>query len=300
MPSASAASGAATQLIPPGAERPERFRPRLRYELIECGLHGHELVGTDLADIPDDYRLVAIPDQDGAVRWHRCLRCDSWVPLPRPVTASDRRPPPLESIEVPLRGRPLRDRFVLRAIAIDRIVHLLVLGAVAAAILLFAQHKTTLQGDYARILNRLQGGIGAPLPDTQHAGWLADFDRLFAVSTGRLYLYGLVVAGYAAINGIEAYGLWRARRWAAYLTLIEVALLLPVEIHELTVRISPLKIITLLINLVVVAYLLYAHRLFGVRGGGAADRTEHDRDTGWAALRRATPWLTRPATQPGV
>jgi hypothetical protein len=44
-----------------------------------------------------------------------------------------------------------------------------------------------------------------------------------------------------------------------------------------------------------VGYLLYAHRLFGVRGGGRADRAEREADTGWSALRRATPWLVAAA-----
>jgi uncharacterized membrane protein (DUF2068 family) len=279
--------------LPPGAEQPRRFRPQLRYELVGCGLHGHELVGTDLADIPEDYRLVAFADGPGGTRWHRCLRCDSWVPLPPPRTPTNRTPPRLTDIEVPLRGRPLRDRFVLRAIAVDRVLHFLVLGAIAVVIFLFAQHRSALKGEYTRILNRLQGGVGGPLSDTTHSGWLADFDKLFAVSTTHLYWYGVAVAAYAAINGIEAFGLWRARRWAEYLTLIEVVVLLPIEIHELTVRVSPLKILTLVLNLAVVAYLLWAHRLFGVRGGGRADRAEQEADTGWQALERATPWLPR-------
>jgi uncharacterized membrane protein (DUF2068 family) len=275
---------------PPGAERPRRFRLTLRYELVGCALHGHELVGTDLADIPEDYRLVAFDDGPGGTRWHRCLRCDSWLPLPPPTSPATRTPPPLTDIEVPLRGRPLRDRFVLRLIAIDRIVHFLVLAAIAVAIFLFARDRTALHGEYTRILNRLQGGVGGPLSDAR-TGWLADFDKLFAVPTSHLYGYGVAVAGYAAINGIEAYGLWRARRWAEYLTLVEVAVLLPLEIHELTVRVSPLKIVTLVLNLAVVAYLLWAHRLFGIRGGGRVDRAEREADTGWPALERATPWL---------
>src|SRR4051812_14985887 len=156
--------------VPPGTERPRRFRPKLRYELVGCGLHGHELVGTDLGDIPENYRLVAFDDGPGGTRWHRCLRCDSWLPLPpSPTGLSTRTPPPLTDVAVPLRGRPLRDRFVLRLIAVNRIVHFLVLGALAVAILLFAQHKSALQGDYTRILNRLQGGVGGPLSDTPHS-----------------------------------------------------------------------------------------------------------------------------------
>jgi uncharacterized membrane protein (DUF2068 family) len=288
--------------LPPGTERPRRFRPKLRYELIGCGLHGHELVGTDLADIPDDYRLVAFDDGPGGTRWHRCLRCDSWLPLPPPAAPQRRTPPPLSAIGVPLRGRPLRDRFVLRLIAVDRVLHFLALSAVAVAIFLFAKDKIALQGEYTRILNRLQGGIGGPLSDTPHSGWLADFDKLFAIPTTRLYWYGVAVAVYAAVNGIEAFGLWRARRWAAYLTLVEVVVLVPVEIHELTVRVSPLKIVTLVLNLAVVAYLLWVHRLFGVRGGGRAERAQHEADTGWPAIERATPWLPParpPAAAPG-
>jgi uncharacterized membrane protein (DUF2068 family) len=296
MPDNRVADAATGRPLPPGAERPRRFRPQLRYELIGCGLHGHELVGTDLADIPEDYRLVAFDDGPGGTRWHRCLRCDSWLPMPAPARSATRTPRPLTDVEVPLRGRPLRDRFVLRLIAVDRMLHFLALAAIAVAIFLFAQDKMKLQGEYTRILNRLQGGVGGPLSDTPHSGWLADFDKLFAISTQHLYWYGVAVAAYAAINGIEAVGLWRARRWAEYLTLVEVVVLVPVEIHELTVRISPLKILTLVLNLAVVAYLLWAHRLFGVRGGGRADRAEREADTGWPALERATPWLPRAGT----
>ena len=90
--------------------------------------------------------------------------------------------------------------------------------------------------------------------------------------------------------GIEAVGLWHGRRWAEYLTVVEVTVLVPVGIYELTLRVSPLKVLTLLINLDVVAYLLITHRLFGIRGRYPADQAERDRDTGWEPLSRVTPW----------
>src|SRR5712692_2747174 len=37
--------------IPPGIEKPKRFRPTFHYELIACGLRGHELIGMDAAEI---------------------------------------------------------------------------------------------------------------------------------------------------------------------------------------------------------------------------------------------------------
>jgi uncharacterized membrane protein (DUF2068 family) len=270
----------------PGLVKPKRFRPRLAWELVGCATNGHELVGTDAASTADaDATLVQ--ERDG-VRWYRCLRCDSWLPLPPPDAPTVDRVPPRDEIEIPLRGRPLRDLYVLRLIAVDRIIHFLAIGALAVGTLLFLGDRANLRGEWTRILNRLQGGIGGPLADSPH-GLLNDVDHLFTVSRTTLLLYGIAFAAYAVLNLVEAIGLWRARRWAEYLTLIEVVALVPYEIYELTKRVSVLKIVTLLINLAVVAYLLWAHRLLGVRGGGRADEAERDRDTGWPALDRAYP-----------
>ena len=284
------ATSAAAPPLPPGTERTRRFRPKLRYELIGCGLHGHELVGTDAMEVrPQDHLVVR--EADG-LRWYRCLRCDSWLPLPPPVVAPNRFPPDRDEIELPLRGKPLRDRFVLRVIAVDRVVHFLILGAIAVAIFVFATHQHDLRGDYTRILNSLNAGFGG-FSTTAHRGILGDVNKLFDMSTGKLYLYGTAIGIYALINGVEAFGLWWAKRWAEYLTLVEVVLLLPLEIYELSVRVSYLKILTLVINLLVVAYLLWVHRLFGVRGGGRAEEAAKARDSGWPALERATPQLPR-------
>jgi uncharacterized membrane protein (DUF2068 family) len=100
---------------------------------------------------------------------------------------------------------------------------------------------------------------------------------------------GLVLAGYALLEGVEAVGLWLGKRWAEYLTFVATAVLLVPEIYELTGKVTVAKIITLLINLAVVAYLLYAKRLFGLRGGGRVEAEAHDHDTGWQALERTRP-----------
>ncbi|MGD0944172.1 MAG: DUF2127 domain-containing protein [Acidimicrobiales bacterium] len=268
----------------PGTERTKRFRPRLRWELIGCGLHGHELVGTDAAEVrPEDHLLVR--ESDG-LRWYRCLRCDSWLPLTPPVSAPNCFPPGREEIRLPLRGRPLRNRYVLRLIALDRVLHFFVLAVLGAAIILFAGHQKDLRGDYIRILNSLQASAGFV---SSHNGFLREINHLVSLPTGKLYLYGSGFSAYAALNVIEAVGLWGERRWAEYLTFVEVTVLLPLEIYELTLTISPLKISALVVNVAVMAYLLWAHRLFGFRGGGRMDRITYERDTGWGALERATP-----------
>jgi uncharacterized membrane protein (DUF2068 family) len=70
---------------------------------------------------------------------------------------------------------------------------------------------------------------------------------------------------------------------------VATTLLLVPEVYELLGTITPTKIVALVVNLAVVAYLLFAKRLFGLRGGGRAVAAEHAEDTGWAALRMPTP-----------
>jgi uncharacterized membrane protein (DUF2068 family) len=286
---------------PPGTESP-RGRFKVEWELIGCGLHGHELIGTDAANVrPEDHHYVR--DTDG-IRWHRCLRCDSWLALPPPRQPARDLPPERAQIEVPLRGKALRDRFVLRLIAVDRAFHFVVLGLLGLAVLLFAADRHSLRHAFFRVLTDLQGGVGGgPVQNTGHVGILHELDKLFTLRTGTLQAVGFALIGYAVLEGVEAVGLWLTRRWAEYLTFLATTVLLPLEVYELIHRITPLKIIGFLINLAVVVYLLYAKRLFGLRGGGAADQAERARDMTWETIESATlppppPAAAEPVTRP--
>ena len=275
---------------PPGTERPRRFRPVLRYELIDCGLRGHELLGTDVADIRPEDALVAWEGTDG-VRWYRCLRCDAWLPLLPPDRPVRQHLPPRDQVTLPLRGKALRDKYVLRLIAVDRFVHFVMLGLLAAAVLVFRKNQAALDSYWVSLLRNLQAGTGGPVRDTS-SGLVGELTKLFRVNPTRLLFTGLVLAGYALLEATEAVGLWRARRWAEYLTLVATAVLLIPELYELVRRVSPLKVAALVLNLAVIIYLLFAKRLFGLRGGGRAEHTERERDNGWAALERTLPGTT--------
>lgn len=271
----------------PGTVRPRRFVPTFHYELLVCGVRGHELVGVDAERLREEDALVVRPGGDG-LRWHRCLRCDSWLPLPPPADAAREFPPSRTELALPLRGRALRDKIVLRLIAVDRAVHFVVLAVIAVAIFVFAARQTALRGPVFRVLADLQGGLGGPTRDSGH-GFVHDLRHLFSIRHGTLVKIGFVVSAYALLEGAEAFGLWWQKRWAEYLTFVATAALVPLEVYELTHTVSPLKLLTLIINLAVVAYLLIAKRLFGLRGGAAAERAERERDSGWGALERATP-----------
>jgi uncharacterized membrane protein (DUF2068 family) len=268
-------------------EKPRRFVPTFHWELIACGVEGHELVGMDVREIgPEDSLLVR--EYDGA-RWYRCLRCDSWLALPPPEKPTRDHLPPIAEIELPLRGKPLRDKIVLRLIAIDRALHFLVLGLLAAAVFLFASHQQQLHERFYRVLADLQLAIGGgPVQQNGH-GIIHSLDVLFTLSTTKLRLAGAAIGAYALLEGAEAVGLWFQRRWAEYLTFIATTALLPLEVYELTNSVSPFKVIALIVNIAIVIYLLVAKRLFGIRGGAAAEEALRERDVGIEALLRTTP-----------
>ena len=270
----------------PGIAKPRRVRPRFHYELLVCGLRGHELSGTDAAELRAEDAVFA--REMAGQRWHRCLRCDSWLPFPAPLAAERRHPPARDEIELPLRGRPLRDKIVLRLIAVDKGLHFVVLTALSIAVFLVAHNEPDLRDLFYAILGAIHGATGGPTHESD-GGFVHSIDDLLSLPRGRLHLIGAVLAAYALLQAVEAVGLWLGRRWAEYLTLISTSALLPLEVYELTRGITVLKVIALVVNIAIVVYLLFAKRLFGLRGGAAADEALRARDVGWGSLERTSP-----------
>jgi len=274
---------------PPGTQRP-RPKRKIDWELVACGFGGHRLVGTDAAELrPQD---APVAREQGGFRWYRCLRCDTWSALPPPPVPARLHPPDRSEIEVPLRGKALRDKVVLRLIAVDRVLHFVILVALGIAVVAFAGNEANLRDAYYRILTDLQGGVaGGPVQASGHVGILHELDRLFSLRSGTLREVGIGLLAYGVLEGVEAVGLWYTKRWAEYLTFLATSILLPLEIYEIIHRRSGLKIAGFIVNLAIVIYLLFAKRLFGLRGGGAADERERAIDMGWDAIERATPPL---------
>lgn len=246
------------------------------------------LVGTDAAALREGDGVFA--RDAGGLRWYRCLRCDAWTPLSMPANPAREYPPARHEIEVPERGKALRDKIVLRLIAVDRVVHFLVLGLLGIAVLAVARHEASLRGDFYRVLADLQRGVaGGPVQSAPQHGILHEVAKLFALRSGTLTRAGLVLLAYAALEGVEAVGLWLAKRWAEYLTFLATTILLPLEVYELVDGATALKVIGFLINLAIVIYLLFKKRLFGLRGGGKAEIAERQANMGWEAIERTSP-----------
>ena len=90
-----------------------------------------------------------------------------------------------------------------------------------------------------------------------NSNWIQRFLKDAAkVNARRDVLFGIVALAYAGLEGTEAYGLWKRRRWGEWLTVLATSLLLIPEVWELTRSATFLKVGALLVNIAIVAYLL--------------------------------------------
>lgn len=255
----------------------------IRWDLISCGFNGHFLVGTDARELTKKDGVFA-RESDG-LRQYRCLRCGSWVIKPVPVKPTRDTPPARDEIKLPIRGKLLRDHYVLRLIAVDRAVHVLILSAIAIAIFLFGTHQEGLKQEYFQLLRAFQGVNGS----LTFSNVLLNVQGIFSITTAHIYEIGAIVAIFAGIETIEMIGLWQAKRWAEYLTFIATILFIPYEVYELIHGFTVIKVAAFLVNLAIAGYLLYSKHLFGTHGGVKSEQNDRSTDTGWAYLERTAP-----------
>jgi uncharacterized membrane protein (DUF2068 family) len=70
---------------------------------------------------------------------------------------------------------------------------------------------------------------------------------------------------YAVLFAVEGVGLWGARLWAEYLTIIATASFIPVELYEVMKSNTVPKTVTFVLNIGIVAYLVVQVRRRGHR-----------------------------------
>jgi uncharacterized membrane protein (DUF2068 family) len=68
-------------------------------------------------------------------------------------------------------------------------------------------------------------------------------------------------------------------RWGEYFAVVATGVFLPLEVYEITEKVTAFRAIALVINVAAVVWLLWTKRLFGLNGGAAAYRAEHDQAT---------------------
>ncbi|MDF0529952.1 DUF2127 domain-containing protein [Tsukamurella sp. 8F] len=229
--------------------------------LRACGLHGHVTYAPDDPEV----RKRLHTDTAHGEAW-RCLRCDGFV-VGQPTHTG---PPPTV-----LRGKAIRDRFITRLLALERIVRTVLFALLAFGVFRVRDARVHLQAAFEKDLPLLR-----PLAD--QFGWNPDssklvheIDKAFSLSSTALTWVALGLAAYALIELIEAVGLWLGHRWGEYFAVVATSVFLPLEIYELTEKVTVFKLVALAINIAAVVWLLWSKRLFGLNGGGRAYRDEH-------------------------
>jgi uncharacterized membrane protein (DUF2068 family) len=93
-------------------------------------------------------------------------------------------------------------------------------------------------------------------------GWIVRTTLAHADSLrpGRVVLLRAITFALGMLYGVEGVGLMLGERWAEYLTVVATGLLIPVELYEVAVHFSVLKLLVLAGNVAIVAYLLWLLR----------------------------------------
>lgn len=236
-----------------------------RWELRSCGRHGHLTYHPDESDLADRLQV----DTAQGTAW-RCLRCGDYAL--GPAVASG----PAEDAPVPLRGKALRDAFIIRLLAIERLVRGLFLIVAAYVVWRFVGAKDSVQRVFDQDLPAVRDLSNRTGIDFVDAAPTRLLQKALDVGHSTLILLAIGVLAYGLLEILEAYGLWIMKRWGEYVAVIGTSIFIPLEIFELTEKVSALKVGALLVNIAAVGWLVWSKHLFGVRGGLAEFERERE------------------------
>ena len=232
-------------------------------ETLVCAFRGHCTPAASVAVLSAEEAGLGI---DVAPTWRisRCLRCGAWIGGPRPTAPEWESLPAFEQLDRPRRGKALRQAVILRLIAIERGIHCVIFAAIAVGGFVLRTNLAAAKGAVSRLVQNLarqESQAGHNNTDNFVAREGAKFVHL---KSGTLEILIITAAIYAVLEGTEAVGLWREKRWAEYLTALATAGFLPLEIYDLTKGVTVLRVGALVINVAVLVYLVYVKHLFGV------------------------------------
>lgn len=239
--------------------------PLKRPELLTCAWRGHVLPGAEIDTLDARHAVLARDTEDGR-RLVQCLRCADWVLVDPPVPGTGTHVESPADVDRPRRGKALRQAIVLRLIAVDKAVHAVAFAAVSVAAMVLDQRIDALHSWAESVRTALDSADKGSGGASSHGLFASLLERLSHLNGHSLAVIATFAAVYAIVSSFEAVGLWLERRWAEYLTALATAGFLPLEIHELTKRVTFVRVLALVVNLAILAYLVFAKHLFGVGG----------------------------------
>ncbi len=253
------------------------------WSLLGCARKGHVTYAPDEPELRD--RLMA--PTAGGTAW-RCLRCGAFV------TDGQHGSGPVAAAPLVRRGKELRSELILRVFAVERFVRFLIIGVAAYGVWWFKYDQAGIQRAYNNAMPAIRALYQDLGFDVSHSKLLVLINHALTISPRWLTILTIGLPVYAVIELVEGVGLWLGQRWGEYFAMVATSIFLPLEIYELAAgHITWLKVAAFVINLLLVIYLVWTKRLFGIRGGKAAYearlRSESVIEVEQAALAAASP-----------
>ncbi len=229
------------------------------WSLRACARHGHATYRPTESDLAEDLQTQT----PAGLAW-KCLRCGAFIPG-EPFEHG-----PAAHAPAIAHDRQIRDLLIIRFLAVERGARGLLVLIIAGVVWQLRTSKSTLE-------ELLERTIPALKPFADEIGWKMDDSHILhllhtAVTTslGTLTLVAFLLFAYGILQCVEATGLWNQKRWAEYLTVVATSAFIPLEIYELTAKVTVVKIGALVINILAVVWLVWTKHLFGFNGGAAA------------------------------
>ncbi len=258
------------------------------WSLLGCGRYGH----ITFAPAEPELRVRLHAQLADGEAW-RCLRCGAFVPGKPDLSG------PARSAPVVPRGREIRSKFILRLFALERFLRALIFAVAAVALWRYRYSRSSVERAFDRGLPIVRGLFRQLGFNIDHSKLVGLLQHALTLSNGSLTLLAAGAAGYAVLEVVEGTGLWLARRWGEYFAMIATSLGLPLEIYDLTRKVTLAALALLAVNVALVLYLLITKRLFGARGGKKAYAARLHSESVLGAARLAVDGTEEPATARG-
>ena len=229
------------------------------WNLFGCSRKGHVTYAPDEGELRD--RLMA--HTAGGTAW-RCLRCGAFV------TGGQHGSGPAMAAPLVRRGKELRSELILRVFAVERFLRFLIFAVAAYGVWRFKSDQAGIERAYNNDLPAIRALYRDLGFDVHHSRLLGLIQHSFMLTPRTLTYLAIGLAAYALIELVESIGLWLGQRWGEYFAMVATSIFLPYEVYDLTVKVTWLRVAAFVINLLLVIYLVWTRRLFGVRGGKAA------------------------------
>jgi uncharacterized membrane protein (DUF2068 family) len=252
------------------------------WSLFGCFRKGHVTYAPDEPELQERLMVQTV----AGPAW-RCLRCGAFV------TDGQHGSGPAAEAPLVRRGRELRSELILRVFAVERFLRFLIIGAAAYGVWRFKYDRAGIQRSYENALPAIRALYRDLGFDVSRSRLLGVIQDSFTLTSRTLTFLAIGLAVYALIELVESIGLWQGKRWGEYFAMVATSIFLPLEVYELTEKPTWLRVAALVINLLLVIYLAWTRRLFGIRGGRKAYdarlRTESVIEIEQAALAAAPP-----------